>query len=72
MIMAGTHFMKDIPFKDIYLNGLIRDKIGRKMSKSLGNGIDPIEIIDEHGADAFMSFNFLPTIGSIKIVFSSK
>ena len=64
MIMAGTHFMKDIPFKDIYLNGLIRDKIGRKMSKSLGNGIDPIEIIDEHGADAFrFTLSFITSLG---------
>lgn len=52
MIMAGMHFMDNIPFKNVYLNGLIRDKIGIKMSKSLGNGIDPIEIINEHGADA--------------------
>ncbi|WP_295157836.1 valine--tRNA ligase [uncultured Brachyspira sp.] len=64
MIMAGTHFMNDVPFKDVYLNGLIRDKIGRKMSKSLGNGIDPIEIIDEYGADAFrFTLSFITSLG---------
>lgn len=64
MIMAGTHFMNKVPFKNVYLNGLIRDKIGRKMSKSLGNGIDPIEIIDEYGADAFrFTLSFITSLG---------
>jgi valyl-tRNA synthetase len=53
MIMAGMEFLNAEPFKDVYIHGLIRDKLGRKMSKSLGNGIDPLEIIDEYGADAF-------------------
>jgi valyl-tRNA synthetase len=52
MIMAGLEFMEDIPFRDIYITGLVRDLSGRKMSKSLGNGIDPLEIVDEFGADA--------------------
>jgi valyl-tRNA synthetase len=52
MIMMGLEFMGEVPFKDIYITGLVRDKQGRKMSKSLGNGIDPLEIIDEFGADA--------------------
>ncbi|HEX8997486.1 MAG TPA: valine--tRNA ligase [Ktedonobacterales bacterium] len=52
MMMAGTHFMGMAPFHTIYLHGMVRDKIGRKMSKSLGNGIDPIEMIDQYGADA--------------------
>lgn len=53
MIMAGMEFLDTEPFKDIYIHGLVRDKKGRKMSKSLGNGIDPLEIVDEYGADAF-------------------
>jgi valyl-tRNA synthetase len=52
MIMAGLEFMGEVPFRDIYITGLVRDKKGRKMSKSLGNGIDPLEIVDEYGADA--------------------
>ena len=52
MIMMGLEFMGEVPFKDIYIHGLVRDKQGRKMSKSLGNGVDPLEIIDEYGADA--------------------
>ncbi len=52
MITMGMEFMGDVPFKDVYINQLIRDKKGRKMSKSLGNGIDPIEVVDEYGADA--------------------
>ncbi len=52
MIMAGMEFLDVEPFKDIYIHGLVRDKKGRKMSKSLGNGIDPLEIIDDYGADA--------------------
>jgi len=52
MIMASLEFMDDIPFKDIFLTGLIRDKYGRKMSKSLGNGIDPLEMVEKYGADA--------------------
>ncbi len=52
MIMAGLEFTGKSPFHDIYIHGLVRDKQGRKMSKSLGNGIDPLEIIDLYGADA--------------------
>ncbi len=53
MIMAGLEFTGQVPFKDIYIHGLVRDKQGRKMSKSLGNGIDPLDIVAEYGADAF-------------------
>ena len=52
MIMFSLHFAKKVPFRDIYLHGLVRDKKGQKMSKSLGNGIDPLFVIDQYGADA--------------------
>lgn len=52
MVFSGCEIMKEPPFEYIFLHGLVRDEEGRKMSKSLGNGIDPLEIIDEVGADA--------------------
>jgi valyl-tRNA synthetase len=52
MVMAGYAFMGDKPFSDVLIHGTVRDAKGRKMSKSLGNAIDPLEIIDEYGADA--------------------
>ncbi|GBR30393.1 valine--tRNA ligase [Acetobacter orleanensis] len=52
MIMMGQHFMHDVPFRDIFIHGLVRDERGQKMSKSKGNGIDPLELIDDYGADA--------------------
>jgi len=52
MIMAGLEFMKDIPFRDVYIHGTVRDDTGTKMSKSLGNIIDPLDIISSFGADA--------------------
>jgi valyl-tRNA synthetase len=52
MIMAGLEFTGKAPFRDIYIHGLLRDKKGRKMSKTLGNGIDPLEVVDAYGADA--------------------
>jgi len=51
MIMAGLEYRKEIPFKNVYLTGIVRDKIGRKMSKSLGNSPDPIELMKKFGAD---------------------
>jgi valyl-tRNA synthetase len=52
MIMAGLEFVGDVPFGDVLLNGIVRDEHGRKMSKSLGNGIDPLEMIQQYSADA--------------------
>ncbi|MGZ3581407.1 MAG: valine--tRNA ligase [Ktedonobacterales bacterium] len=52
MAMAGIHFLGVVPFHTVYLHGLIRDEQGRKMSKSLGNAIDPIEVMNEYGTDA--------------------
>jgi valyl-tRNA synthetase len=52
MIMAGYEFMGDLPFRNVYFTGIIRDKLGRKMSKSLGNSPDPLELIAKYGADA--------------------
>ena len=51
MIMAGYEYMGDMPFKNVYFTGIVRDKLGRKMSKSLGNSPDPLELIDRFGAD---------------------
>jgi valyl-tRNA synthetase len=52
MIMAGLEYRKEVPFSDVYLTGIVRDKLGRKMSKSLGNSPDPLDLIDKFGADA--------------------
>jgi len=51
MIMAGNEFMHDVPFRNVYLTGIVRDKLGRKMSKTLGNSPDPLELIAKYGAD---------------------
>ncbi len=52
MIFSGLEHMKEVPFKTVFFHGLVRDAQGRKMSKSLGNGIDPLEVIAQYGADA--------------------
>jgi valyl-tRNA synthetase len=51
MIMAGYEYLDELPFKNVYFTGIVRDKLGRKMSKSLGNSPDPIELIEKYGAD---------------------
>jgi valyl-tRNA synthetase len=53
MMMMGLHFMGDVPFKDVYVHALVRDEEGKKMSKSTGNVIDPLNVIDSYGTDAF-------------------
>jgi valyl-tRNA synthetase len=52
MVTAGLYQLDEIPFKDVVIHGLVRDSQGRKMSKTLGNGIDPLDVIEEYGADA--------------------
>ncbi len=52
MIFSGLEHMRAVPFRDVLMHGLVRDEHGRKMSKSLGNGIDPLEVIDKYGADS--------------------
>ncbi len=69
MIMAGYEFMGDKPFSDVLIHGTVRDAKGRKMSKSLGNAIDPLEIIEEYGADAL---RFSLIINSGQDIFISK
>ena len=58
MIFSGLEHMGQEPFKTVLFHGLIRDSQGRKMSKSLGNGVDPIEVIENYGADA-LRFNII-------------
>jgi valyl-tRNA synthetase len=65
MMMMGLEFMRDVPFRKVYLHGIVRDTQGRKMSKSLGNSVDPVEMIDKFGADA-LRFSFLAHIHSGK------
>ncbi len=71
MIMAGLEFMRDIPFKDVYIHGTVRDVEGKKMSKSLGNIIDPLEVIDEYGADA-LRFSLVAITAQGQDVFLSR
>lgn len=52
MIFTALEFTEEIPFKDVLMHGLVRDADGRKMSKSLGNGVDPLDVIDQYGTDA--------------------
>jgi len=53
MMMMGIHFMEDVPFKEVYVHALVRDEEGKKMSKSTGNVIDPLSVIERYGTDAF-------------------
>ncbi len=71
MIMAGLHFRKEIPFRDVYIHGTVRDLSGTKMSKSLGNVIDPLEIINEYGCDA-LRFSIISLVATGQDVFLSR
>lgn len=71
MIMAGMYFKNDIPFEDVYFTSVIRDEKGRKMSKSLGNSPDPLEVIEQYGADALrFTINYLAPLGQ-DVLFST-
>ena len=63
MMFMTCEFMKDIPFKNVFIHGLVRDSQGRKMSKSLGNGIDPLGVCEQYGADA-LRFTLVTTCAS--------
>ncbi len=64
MIIAGMEFMGDVPFKDVYFTSIIRDEKGRKMSKSLGNSPDPIDVMNEYGTDAVrFTINYIAPLG---------
>ena len=64
MIMAGCEFMKEIPFRNVYFTSIIRDELGRKLSKSLGNSPDPLDVIAEYGADALrFSIVYIAPVG---------
>jgi len=65
MILMGMEYKKDVPFRTVYIHGLVRDSQGRKMSKSLGNSVDPIDMIEKYGADA-LRFSFLAHLYSGK------
>lgn len=69
MVMMGQKFMGKVPFKDIYFNAIVCDKQGRKFSKTLGNGIDPLEVIEKHGADAvrFTAISLAPLGGRVRM-----
>ena len=63
MVMAGMHFKKQIPFKDVYIHALVRDEHGQKMSKSKGNTVDPLELINDYGTDS-LRFTLASLVGA--------
>ncbi len=71
MMMAGIEFMGKEPFKEVYIHGIVRDERGAKMSKSLGNAVDPLDIIDEYGADA-LRYGIISITAEGQDVYASK
>ena len=71
MMMAGIEFMGKEPFKEVYIHGIVRDETGAKMSKSLGNAVDPLDIIDEYGADA-LRYGIISITSEGQDVYASK
>ncbi len=71
MIMAGMYFMKQVPFSDVYIHGTVRDISGTKMSKSLGNIIDPLEVINQYGCDA-LRFSIISLVATGQDVFLAR
>ena len=72
MIMAGKEFMGEIPFKDVYFTSILRDEKGRKLSKSLGNSPDPLDLIEQYGADAVRFSILMISPQGMDVLFSSK
>ncbi len=70
MIMAGLYFKKQVPFSDVYFTGLVRDNLGRKMSKSLGNSPDPVDLMNKYGTDALRVGILLIAPQGLDILFS--
>ena len=69
MVMAGNEFMAKVPFRNVYFTGIVRDKLGRKMSKTLGNSPDPLKLIDDYGADGVRIGMLLCTAAGNDILF---
>jgi valyl-tRNA synthetase len=72
MIMLGLHFAKDVPFRTVYIHGIVRDSQGRKMSKSLGNTVDPLDLIEKYGTDALRFMLLTQVSNSRDIKFSEQ